>query len=73
MREAVNQGLLCTTFTAHISQCHVRVFVKCGYSRDHEPQSRDHLSCSACGRVTTYHRPLWIHLEFIYNVIEPAF
>ena len=48
-------------------------FVKCGYSRDHEPQSRGHLLCSACCRVITYHRPLWIHQELIYNVIVPAF
>ena len=38
---------------------------KCGYSRDYEPQSRDHLSYSAYGQDTTYHRSLWIHQELI--------
>ena len=41
----------------------VRVFVKCGYSRDHEPQSRDHFSCSAYGQVTMY--VVLIHQELL--------
>ena len=28
---------------------------------------------AACSRVTTYHRPLWIHRELLYNVNVPAF